>query len=167
MQTKRQIASSTHRLFAVMPELELEFPYSLKYVPPHNLPYGFSHATWETVSIVDARKFVSGIPEIVTACSLGPLVNSNAYSPVTQQQHTELAAPDSVPMPTRQTALHVQQTRVARGLTQACLARFINEKVAVVRDLEMGRQLPPPRIITRIERALGIRIDRRGKQTIR
>eukprot|EP01016_Furgasonia_blochmanni_P011202 TRINITY_DN1497_c0_g1_i14.p3 TRINITY_DN1497_c0_g1~~TRINITY_DN1497_c0_g1_i14.p3 ORF type:complete len:144 (+),score=43.79 TRINITY_DN1497_c0_g1_i14:98-529(+) len=58
----------------------------------------------------------------------------------------------------------LQQARQAKGLTQVQLARNVNEKQSVIADYEAGRAIPNPGIISKLERALGVRLPRQKKQ---
>ncbi|CAF0809636.1 unnamed protein product [Didymodactylos carnosus] len=55
----------------------------------------------------------------------------------------------------------IQQARVAKEWTQADLARHINEKQQVVNEYEQGKAIPNQQIISKLERALGVKL--RGK----
>jgi len=55
----------------------------------------------------------------------------------------------------------LQQARVAKGWTQKELATRVNEKPQVVNDYESGRAIPNQQIISKLERAVGVKL--RGK----
>ncbi|RUS83326.1 hypothetical protein EGW08_008904 [Elysia chlorotica] len=55
----------------------------------------------------------------------------------------------------------IQQGRQAKGLTQKDLATKINEKQQVINDYEAGKAIPNNQIMSKLERALDIRL--RGK----
>ena len=57
----------------------------------------------------------------------------------------------------------MQRARTAAQMSQADLARRINEKQSVVNDYESGRAVPNPNIITKLERALNCRLPRPRK----
>ncbi|KAK4536296.1 hypothetical protein CDCA_CDCA08G2321 [Cyanidium caldarium] len=59
-------------------------------------------------------------------------------------------------------ARRIQQARQQKGWTQAQLAQAIGEKPKVVNDYERSAAIPNPQQITRMERALGVRL-RDGK----
>ena len=56
----------------------------------------------------------------------------------------------------------LQKARLAKGLTQKELATKICEKPQVVNDYEAGKAIPNPQIISKLERAVGVRL--RGKE---
>ena len=58
----------------------------------------------------------------------------------------------------------MQKARVASNLSQADLAKRINEKQSVVNDYENGRAVPNPQVIVKIERALNCRLPRPPKE---
>lgn len=55
----------------------------------------------------------------------------------------------------------IQQGRQAKGLTQKELATKINEKQQVINDYEAGKAIPNNQIMSKLERALDLRL--RGK----
>ncbi|XP_068695025.1 endothelial differentiation-related factor 1-like isoform X1 [Montipora capricornis] len=55
----------------------------------------------------------------------------------------------------------IQQGRVEKKLTQKDLSAKINEKPQVIMDYESGKAIPNNQILSKIERALGIKL--RGK----
>lgn len=57
----------------------------------------------------------------------------------------------------------MQKARVASGLSQADLARRINEKQTVINEYESGRAVPNSQVILKIERALNCRLPRPPK----
>lgn len=58
----------------------------------------------------------------------------------------------------------MQKARVAINLSQADLAKRINEKQSVVNEYESGRAIPNPQVIVKIERALNCRLPRPPKE---
>jgi len=61
----------------------------------------------------------------------------------------------------RDLALKIQQGRLAKKMTQKDLATAINERQSVINDYEAGRAIPSNQIISKLERALGVKL--RGK----
>jgi len=55
----------------------------------------------------------------------------------------------------------IQQARQAKGMNQKELATKINEKPQVIGEYEAGKAIPNQQIITKLERALGVKL--RGK----
>lgn len=58
----------------------------------------------------------------------------------------------------------IQQARQAKKMTQATLAKTINEKPAVINQYENGKAIPNGQIIAKIERALGAKLPRPAKK---
>ncbi|MFS7896264.1 putative transcription factor Lambda-DB family [Helianthus anomalus] len=54
------------------------------------------------------------------------------------------------------------QGRTEKKLTQAQLAQLINEKPQIIQEYESGKAIPNQQIITKLERALGVKL--RGKK---
>lgn len=55
----------------------------------------------------------------------------------------------------------IGQARQAKGMNQKDLGTKINEKPQVIGDYESGRAVPNPQILSKLERALGVKL--RGK----
>ena len=56
----------------------------------------------------------------------------------------------------------IQQARQAKEMTQKDLATKVNEKVEIIREYENAKAVPNQTILTKIERALGVKL--RGKE---
>eukprot|EP00403_Amphidinium_massartii_P023118 CAMPEP_0178398112 /NCGR_PEP_ID=MMETSP0689_2-20121128/14606_1 /TAXON_ID=160604 /ORGANISM="Amphidinium massartii, Strain CS-259" /LENGTH=143 /DNA_ID=CAMNT_0020018867 /DNA_START=94 /DNA_END=525 /DNA_ORIENTATION=+ len=54
----------------------------------------------------------------------------------------------------------LQQARIAKKMTQAQLASQINEKPSVINDYESGRAIPNGSIVSKLNRALGVRLPK-------
>ena len=54
----------------------------------------------------------------------------------------------------------IQQARIAKKLTQAQLAQMINEKPQVINDYENGKAIPNPQILSKLSRALGVKLKK-------
>eukprot|EP01053_Blabericola_migrator_P006200 Blabericola_migrator_1__6199@NODE_312_length_10051_cov_151_762220_g255_i0_p7_GENE_NODE_312_length_10051_cov_151_762220_g255_i0NODE_312_length_10051_cov_151_762220_g255_i0_p7_ORF_typecomplete_len143_score31_39HTH_3/PF01381_22/3_4e11MBF1/PF08523_10/4_6e11MBF1/PF08523_10/2_7e03HTH_31/PF13560_6/1_5e03HTH_31/PF13560_6/4_8e10HTH_19/PF12844_7/1_3e07HTH_37/PF13744_6/1_3e05MqsA_antitoxin/PF15731_5/0_00019HTH_26/PF13443_6/8_8e03HTH_26/PF13443_6/0_00059HTH_25/PF13413_6/3_2e02HTH_25/PF13413_6/0_019Phage_CI_ len=57
-------------------------------------------------------------------------------------------------------AQELQRARAAKGMTQADLARAINEKQSVVNEYEAGRAIPNGQVISKMQRALGAKLPK-------
>ncbi|CAG9332884.1 unnamed protein product [Blepharisma stoltei] len=68
-----------------------------------------------------------------------------------------------VPQLSHEFRIEMQKARVAAGLSQADLAKRINEKQSVVNEYESGRAVPDNQVIVKIERALNCRLPRPPK----
>ena len=51
-----------------------------------------------------------------------------------------------------------------KQLSQKDLAQKVNEKPSVIQDYESGRAIPNPQILSKLERALGVKL--RGKSFV-
>ncbi|KAH7522991.1 hypothetical protein JRO89_XSUnG0085900 [Xanthoceras sorbifolium] len=56
----------------------------------------------------------------------------------------------------------IMQARTDKKLTQAQLAQIINEKPQIIQEYESGKAIPNQQILTKLERALGVKL--RGKK---
>lgn len=90
-------------------------------------------------------------------------VNAARPGPANMRRLAE--ATDVVPVAqlTHEFRSAMQKARSAAGLSQADLARRINEKQSVINDYESGRAVPNPNIIVKLDRALGVRLPRPPK----
>lgn len=59
----------------------------------------------------------------------------------------------------------MQRARTNAKMSQADLAKKINEKQSIVNDYENGRAIPNPHIIQKIEKTLGVKLPRSSKHT--
>ncbi|OAY83019.1 Multiprotein-bridging factor 1a [Ananas comosus] len=57
---------------------------------------------------------------------------------------------------------NIMQARLDKKLTQAQLAQMINEKPQVIQEYESGKAIPNQQVISKLERALGVKL--RGKK---
>ncbi|KAI4319743.1 hypothetical protein MLD38_033307 [Melastoma candidum] len=73
---------------------------------------------------------------------------------------TENLAHDRVPNDLKK---NIMQARMDKKLTQAQLAQLINEKPQIIQEYESGKAIPNQQIITKLERALGVKL-RGGKK---
>eukprot|EP01115_Flamella_aegyptia_P001757 TRINITY_DN1293_c0_g1_i2.p1 TRINITY_DN1293_c0_g1~~TRINITY_DN1293_c0_g1_i2.p1 ORF type:complete len:133 (+),score=51.64 TRINITY_DN1293_c0_g1_i2:114-512(+) len=64
----------------------------------------------------------------------------------------------TIPKVSHSLALRIQQARLAASLTQKELATKINEKPSVINDYENGKAIPNQQIISKLERALGVKL---------
>lgn len=52
----------------------------------------------------------------------------------------------------------IQQARMEKGLSQKDCAQKINEKPSVLQDYESGKAIPNTQILSKLERALGVKL---------
>ncbi|XWS44523.1 hypothetical protein CRYUN_Cryun15aG0052500 [Craigia yunnanensis] len=57
---------------------------------------------------------------------------------------------------------NIMQSRMDKKLTQSQLAQMINEKPQIIQEYESGKAIPNQQIISKLERALGVKL--RGKK---
>ncbi|PIN15957.1 Transcription factor MBF1 [Handroanthus impetiginosus] len=74
-------------------------------------------------------------------------------------EDTENLAHEKVPSELKKAIMHA---RMEKKLTQAQLAQMINEKPQVIQEYESGKAIPNQQIISKLERALGVKL--RGKK---
>eukprot|EP01055_Gregarina_sp_Pseudo9_P001727 Gregarina_sp_Pseudo_9__1726@NODE_216_length_3573_cov_22_949349_g201_i0_p5_GENE_NODE_216_length_3573_cov_22_949349_g201_i0NODE_216_length_3573_cov_22_949349_g201_i0_p5_ORF_typecomplete_len144_score19_20HTH_3/PF01381_22/2_4e09MBF1/PF08523_10/1_1e08MBF1/PF08523_10/9_3e02HTH_19/PF12844_7/6_1e07HTH_31/PF13560_6/4e02HTH_31/PF13560_6/1_2e05HTH_37/PF13744_6/9_1e05MqsA_antitoxin/PF15731_5/0_00041HTH_26/PF13443_6/2_4e03HTH_26/PF13443_6/0_074HTH_25/PF13413_6/0_048Phage_CI_repr/PF07022_13/4_1e03Phage_CI_rep len=70
-----------------------------------------------------------------------------------------------VPRVTADFAQELQKARMAKKMTQADLAKQINEKPSVVNDYEGGRAIPNGAIITKMQKVLGAKLPRASNKS--
>ena len=58
----------------------------------------------------------------------------------------------------KKVSLEIQRARQAKGWTQKELAQRISEKPQVISDYEAGRAQPSQQVLTKLERALGVKL---------
>ncbi|KAL3631471.1 Multiprotein-bridging factor 1b [Castilleja foliolosa] len=74
-------------------------------------------------------------------------------------EDTENLAHEKVPSELKRA---IMQARMEKKLTQAQLGQMINEKPQVIQEYESGKAIPNQQIISKLERALGVKL--RGKK---
>lgn len=72
---------------------------------------------------------------------------------------TENLTHDRVPTELKK---NIMQARMDKKLTQAQLSQLINEKPQIIQEYESGKAIPNQQIISKLERALGVKL--RGKK---
>ena len=90
--------------------------------------------------------------------------NSNRGPPVNMRKladETDVVPVAELP---HEFKMAMQKARVSANLSQADLAKRINEKQSVVNEYENGRAVPNPQVIVKIERALNCRLPRPPKE---
>ncbi|KAG0498937.1 hypothetical protein HPP92_003267 [Vanilla planifolia] len=88
--------------------------------------------------------------------------SSSASQPVMHErkldEQTEPDSFDRVPTEVRQA---IVKARIAKKMSQAELAKHINERTLVVQDYESGKAIPNHAVLAKMERVLGVKL--RGK----
>lgn len=59
----------------------------------------------------------------------------------------------------------IQQSRIAKKMTQAQLAQAINEKLQIVQDYESGRAIPNGQILNKLSRVLGVSLSNKKQKS--
>ncbi|KAJ7378160.1 Endothelial differentiation- factor 1 [Desmophyllum pertusum] len=101
----------------------------------------------------------------------GPVETTQKFGGSGNKQHS--ANKDSAKLDRETEELHhekvsldvgklIQQSRMEKKLTQKDLATKINEKPQVIMDYESGKAIPNNQVMSKLERALGIKL--RGKE---
>eukprot|EP00341_Mesodinium_pulex_P014706 CAMPEP_0116899472 /NCGR_PEP_ID=MMETSP0467-20121206/8029_1 /TAXON_ID=283647 /ORGANISM="Mesodinium pulex, Strain SPMC105" /LENGTH=143 /DNA_ID=CAMNT_0004572303 /DNA_START=98 /DNA_END=529 /DNA_ORIENTATION=- len=106
-----------------------------------------------TGQVSTARKFASG-------------ENKSAHSAVGAnlaklENETEVFQHNTVD---RTLSKSISQARLAKKMTQKQLATAINEKPQVIQQYESGQAIPNPQILSKLDRALGVRLPRGKKK---
>ncbi|KAK1327073.1 Multiprotein-bridging factor 1b [Acorus calamus] len=73
-------------------------------------------------------------------------------------EETENLTHDRVPLELKKC---IMQARMDKKLTQSQLAQMINEKPQVIQEYESGKAIPNQQIISKLERALGVKLRSR------
>ncbi|KAK1302940.1 Multiprotein-bridging factor 1b [Acorus calamus] len=73
-------------------------------------------------------------------------------------EETENLTHDRVPLELKKS---IMQARMDKKLTQSQLAQMINEKPQVIQEYESGKAIPNQQIISKLERALGVKLRSR------
>ena len=61
-------------------------------------------------------------------------------------------------------SMAIQKARLDKKMTQKELAAAIAEKPTIIGEYESGRAIPNPTLISKLERALGVRLPRPAKK---
>lgn len=85
--------------------------------------------------------------------------NATTLNTARLDRETEELKHDKVP---QEVGKIIQQGRQTKGWTQKDLATQINEKPQVIQEYEQGKGVPNQQILSKIERAIGVRL--RGKE---
>lgn len=101
----------------------------------------------------------------------GPIETSKKYGGGGNQQHRTSKDTAAVCRDTEETKIEtvslslgkvIMKGRNDKGLTQKDLATRINEKPQVINDYEAGRAIPNNQILSKIERAIGVKLRGAG-----
>ncbi|KAM0933438.1 putative transcription factor Lambda-DB family [Dioscorea sansibarensis] len=103
-------------------------------------------ATVETV-----RKHDAGSNK--KAASSGPVVYARKLDEQTEPAGFDKVAPE--------VRAAIQKARLAKKMSQAELAKLINERTQVVQEYESGKAVPNQAVLAKMERVLGVKL--RGK----
>ncbi|PHU14190.1 Multiprotein-bridging factor 1c [Capsicum chinense] len=90
------------------------------------------------------KKFNAGLNKKTTVVNAGKL-----------DEATELAALEKVPVDVRQA---IQKARIKKKMSQADLAKQINERTQVVAEYENGKAVPNQLVLGKMEKVLGVKL---------
>ncbi|KAM3376047.1 hypothetical protein P3S68_014761 [Capsicum galapagoense] len=95
-------------------------------------------------SVQTIKKFNVGLNKKTTVVNAGKL-----------DEAAELAALEKVPMDVRQA---IQKARIEKKMSQADLAKQINERTQVVAEYENGKVVPNQLVLGKMEKVLGVKL---------
>lgn len=132
-----------------------------------------SHQDWDRVVIRPAKGSAAAASVAARAAAGGaggvsekkhaPAVTAAGFSTTKLEADTEhFGSP--VAAPSRDFTLALQQARAAKTWKQKELATAISEPASLVGDWEAGRAVPTPAVISKLERALGVKLPRPAKK---
>lgn len=118
---------------------------------------------WDSVTVL--RKNIN--QQKKNGLSTSTIINPNATvekKTVNHEIGSKLAKldkadePDEIKTITLSMGQKIQQARLAKGMKQKDLSNKINVKPQVIAEYENGKAIPDNKIISKIERALGIKL---------
>ncbi|KAH0448101.1 hypothetical protein IEQ34_021901 [Dendrobium chrysotoxum] len=116
-------------------------------------PKVVNNAIRSGAEIETVKKFDAGSNKKGSSAASQPAMNARKLD-----EQTEPAALDRVSVDLR---LAIQKARLDKKMSQAELARQINERAQVVQDYESGKAVPNQAFLAKMERVLGVKL--RGK----
>ncbi|KAL6603872.1 hypothetical protein ACP70R_044233 [Stipagrostis hirtigluma subsp. patula] len=104
----------------------------------------------------------SGAPvETVRKAAAGTNKHASAAAAAPARKLDETTEPAAVERVAAEVRAAIQKARVAKGWSQAELAKRINERAQVVQEYESGKAAPVQAVLAKMERALEVKL--RGK----
>ncbi|KAI0497911.1 hypothetical protein KFK09_021149 [Dendrobium nobile] len=116
-------------------------------------PKVVNNAIRSGAEIETVKKFDAGSNKKGSSAASQPAMNARKLD-----EQTEQAALDRVSADLR---LAIQKARLDKKISQAELAKQINERAQVVQDYESGKAVPNQALLGKMERVLGVKL--RGK----
>ncbi|XP_020582421.1 multiprotein-bridging factor 1c [Phalaenopsis equestris] len=116
-------------------------------------PKAVNNAIRSGAAVETVKKFDAGSNKKGASAASQPAINARKLDEL-----TEPSALDRVPADIR---LAIQKARLEKKMSQAELAKQINERAQVVQDYESGKAVPKPALLAKMERVLGVKL--RGK----
>ncbi|WOL14126.1 hypothetical protein Cni_G22906 [Canna indica] len=116
-------------------------------------PKAVNQAIRTGAAVQAVKKFDAGTNKKGSSAAAGPAVDARKLDST-----TEPAALERVGADVRQA---IQRARLAKKMSQAELAKLINERTQVVGDYESGRAVPNQAVLAKMERVLDVKL--RGK----
>lgn len=86
--------------------------------------------------------------------------NVSSHGPLPNAAKIEADESTKIPRVAPTFAQELQKARMAKKMTQADLAKAINEKPSVVNDYEGGRAIPNGAIISKMQKVLGAKLPK-------
>ncbi|KAL4296117.1 hypothetical protein GQ457_12G023380 [Hibiscus cannabinus] len=114
-------------------------------------PKAVNQALRSGAAVQTIKKFDAGSNKKAAA---GPVIYARKLD-----EAEEPAALDRVPTDVRQA---IQKARLEKKMSQAELAKQINEQLKVVQEYENGKAVPNQAVLAKMERVLGVKL--RGKK---
>ncbi|KAF5205681.1 Multiprotein-bridging factor 1c [Thalictrum thalictroides] len=103
----------------------------------------------------------SGV-EVQTVKKTDAGLNKKVVAPVVNARKLDEAAePSTFDRVSTEVKQAIQKARLAKKLSQAELAKQINEKASVVQEYESGKAVPNQNVLAKLEKVLGVKL--RGK----
>ncbi|KAK4798115.1 hypothetical protein SAY86_030441 [Trapa natans] len=115
-------------------------------------PKAVNRALRSGAVVQTVKKFDAGSNKKCSSAAM-PVVNARKLD-----EGTEPAALERVPAEVRQA---IQKARLEKKMSQAELAKLINEPPKVVQEYENGKAVPNQAVLAKMERVLGVKL--RGK----
>merc|ERR1711920_1127046 len=151
----RNYFNSTHHLFTKMPSgpsLQVQQDWSTVTL---RKPAPKGKASKSPSEVNAALRSGAGVD---TLKKFNASTNKSAHAQVPNaaklDEHTEAHRHETV---SHDFKLALQQARLAKKMTQAALATTVNEKSTIINEYESGKAIPNGAIISKLNRALGVR----------
>ncbi|PSR88864.1 hypothetical protein EW026_g3344 [Hermanssonia centrifuga] len=109
-----------------------------------------SNLDWDSKTVIGSK---AKVPKVTRNASD---LNGTDHQRIAKLDRENEVAPPSKVAPSVGKA--IQTARMEKELSQKDLAQKVNEKPSVIQDYESGRAIPNPQILSKLERALGVKL---------